>query len=132
MQITVDTSALIAVITAEKCKPAILASTRGKTLVAPPSIHWEIGKAFSAMVKRKRISLAQTHQCLDALAEIPIKYFDVSLKRSLELVDRFQIYAYDAYLLVCAVETRSPLLTIDDALASHAKRLGIVVVEVSR
>ena len=55
MEITIDTSALIAVIGNEKTKDRIIEITIGSSLVAPVSVHWEIGNAFSAMFKRRMI-----------------------------------------------------------------------------
>jgi hypothetical protein len=40
------------------------------------------------------------------------------------------IYAYDAYLLVCAIQFGAPLLTLDDSLKVAATSLGITVLEV--
>ena len=56
MDITIDTSALIAVIANEPQKNEIVRLTEGVKLCAPASVHWEIDNAFSAMLKRNRIS----------------------------------------------------------------------------
>jgi hypothetical protein len=45
----VDTSALIAVIADEVHKPVLISATMDMKLVAPGSVGWEIGNAFSAM-----------------------------------------------------------------------------------
>jgi uncharacterized protein with PIN domain len=49
MNIVVDTSVIIAVITNEPHKPQLIDITREVDLLAPLSLHWEIGNAFSAM-----------------------------------------------------------------------------------
>ena len=59
MNLVVDTSVIIAVIANEPEKPALVARTQGTELFAPRSLHWEIGNAFSAMLKRQRITLEQ-------------------------------------------------------------------------
>ena len=79
MRIIVDTSALIAVVANEPSKPALVDATRGASLLAPSSVHWEIGNAFSAMLKRKRVRLTQVRKALSAYAEIPIRFVDVDL-----------------------------------------------------
>ncbi|MGB5687069.1 MAG: hypothetical protein WBM35_14775, partial [Candidatus Electrothrix sp.] len=56
----VDTCALIAVITDEPERARIVELTRGNTLIGPGCIPWEIGNAFSAMFKRKRLTLNST------------------------------------------------------------------------
>jgi hypothetical protein len=40
-----------------------------------------------------------------------------------------RIYAYDAYFLQCALETKAPLLTLDGGMKRVAKLLDITVVE---
>ena len=46
------------------------------------------------------------------------------------LVRKLRTYAYDAYMLACAQQSGTPLLTLDDALKVHAESLGIAVLEV--
>lgn len=72
MNIVIDTSALIAVIADEPERPKLIEVTIGTDLIAPQSVHWEIGNAFSAMFKRKRISLEQAEQALEIYHQIPI------------------------------------------------------------
>lgn len=55
MDIVIDTSALIAVIVDEPQRTKIIEITSGNTLIGPGSIPWEIGNAFSAMFKQKRV-----------------------------------------------------------------------------
>ena len=57
MDIVIDTSALIAVIAGEPERAKIIEITTGNTLIGPGSVPWEIGNAFSAMYKQKRLSL---------------------------------------------------------------------------
>jgi predicted nucleic acid-binding protein len=130
MEITTDASVLIAVVGNEPSRKRAIELTTGHGLVAPSSIHWEVGNALSAMVKRQRITLAQAASCVDAYLQIPIKLVDVDLKQSLALVQQFRIYAYDAYLLVCAMNLGTPLLSLDEPLKAAAQTLGIEVLEV--
>lgn len=130
MDITTDTSVLIAVIGNEPSRERAIELTTGHSLVAPTSVHWEVGNALSAMVKRERVTLAQANACIDAYLKIPIKLVDVDLKQSLALVRKLRMYAYDAYLLVCAMQLGTPLLTLDEPLKVAAQSLGIDVLEV--
>jgi predicted nucleic acid-binding protein len=129
MEITIDTSALIAIITNEAHKNKLVKLTEGVSLCAPTSVHWEIGNAFSAMLKRNRIDIIQAKSCLNAYREIPIKFYEVNLDQSLNLVAELQIYAYDAYLIQCARQLNTSLLTLDNGLCLAAKSLGIEVLE---
>lgn len=130
MEITTDASILIAVVGNEPSRERAIELTTGHSLVAPSSIHWEVGNALSAMVKRQRITLAQAAACVDAYLQIPIKLVDVDLKQSLALVKQFRMYAYDAYLLVCAMNLGTPLLSLDEPLKTAAQSLGIEILEV--
>jgi len=49
MELVVDTSAIIAVLVREPLRAALIDVTAGADLLAPPSVHWEVGNAFSAM-----------------------------------------------------------------------------------
>ncbi len=129
MNITIDTSALIAVIGNEASRQKIIETTEGYSLCAPISVHWEIGNAFSAMFKRKKTSLEKAKLALIAYREIPIKYIDVPLEQTLEISNALNIYAYDAYLIQCAQQTSTSLLTLDNGLVSAAKEMGIHVLE---
>ena len=129
MYVTIDTSALIAVISNEESKQDIVDLTEGYSLYAPMSVHWEIGNTFSAMFKRKSSSIERAKQALESYREIPIKFIDVSLAKTLEISHALNIYAYDAYLIQCAQQTSSSLLTLDSGLKSAAKKMGIHILE---
>lgn len=130
MDLVIDTSAIIAVIANEPAKAALVEQTAGAVLLAPHSVHWEIGNAFSAMLKRGRITLAQAQKALSIYQGIPIRFLDVGLEDALALSSQLGIYAYDAYLLAAAQSQRCALLALDGGLVHAAKQLGIPVVEV--
>jgi len=132
MNITIDTSALIAVVGNEVSRQKIIEITEGYSLCAPISVHWEIGNAFSAMFKRKKSSLEKAKLALTAYREIPIKYIDVPLEQTLEISNALKIYAYDAYLIQCAQQTSTSLLTLDNGLMSAAKEMGIHILELKQ
>jgi len=131
VNITIDTSALIAVIGNEASKQKIIEITKGCSLCAPMSVHWEIGNAFSAMFKRQSSTIEQAQKAVGAYREIPIKFMDVPLEQSLEISYAQGMYAYDAYLIQCAQLTSTPLLTLDHGLKKAAKKIGIQLLEVS-
>ena len=130
MYVTIDTSALIAVIGNEDEKGKIIKATEGYSLYAPISVHWEIGNAFSAMFKRRKLTIEQAQQALEAYREIPIKFVDVALEQTLIICNKLNIYAYDAYLLQCALITNTSLLTLDRRLSVKAEELGIKRLEI--
>lgn len=131
MKIAVDTSVIIAVIANEPEKPALIAATQGFELVAPLSLPWEIGNAFSAMMKRGRITLPQAQAALEVYQQIPLHLVKVDLEQALELSHRLKIYAYDAYLIACALTQGCALLTLDGGLSYAAQAAGLTVMEVT-
>ena len=52
------------------------------------------------------------------------------MQASLEIADVLGIYAYDAYLIRCALRYDAPLLSLDRGLLSAAQRLNAQVIEV--
>ncbi len=56
MEVTVEASVLIAVIGDEAEKPILIKKAHEPNLIAPASIHWEVGNAFSACRRWKSIS----------------------------------------------------------------------------
>ena len=130
MNVTIDTSALIAVIGNEASKQQIIEITMGCSLYAPASVHWEIGNAFSAIFKQRRTNIAIAKQALNTYQKIPIKFIDVPLEKALELSHAQSIYAYDAYLIQCAHQTSTSLLTLDNKLKIAAVNAGVKILEV--
>ena len=130
MRIAIDTSAIIAVIVNQPNKSAIIASTINVELIAPASVKWEIGNALSSLKKRGKISEYEIEEAIKGYNQIPIHFEHPDLSDALKICGRHQIYAYDAYVLVCAKEFRVPLLTLDLAMKSIAEKEKIKLVEV--
>jgi predicted nucleic acid-binding protein len=131
MNLVVDTSVIIAVIANEPEKSALVAQTQGMELFAPRSLHWEIGNAFSAMLKRQRITLEQAQAAIEIYEQISLNLMDVDLTQTIEIASRLNLYAYDAYIIACALNQNCPLLTLDGGLSYAAKVAGVKVVEVN-
>lgn len=130
MLLVADTSALIAVLVSEPQRAALIRATTGADLIAPASVHWEIGNALSALLKRRRATLAEVQRCLAAYASVPLRLVDVDLAMALRISAEYSLYAYDAYLIACALAQRAPLLTLDQGLARAAASSGVTLVEV--
>lgn len=132
MDVVVDTSVIVAVIADEPEKDRIVELTIGIDLMAPQSVHWEIGNAFSAMLRRRRITLEEATQAIRVYRRIPVRIVDVELEVALEIAADLGIYAYDAYLIRCALKYRSPLLSLDRGLIEAAREMKADVLEVRR
>lgn len=128
-EIVIDTSAVVAVILDAPEKPSLIRHTQDAVLVAPSSVHWEIGNAFSSMMKQRKLTMELAAQAMDIYESIPIRYTDIDVKASLTIAAEHRLYAYDAYLLECARARRAPLLTLDRPLARVASKMAIDVLE---
>jgi predicted nucleic acid-binding protein len=128
--VVIDTSSLIAVIANEPEKEMLVELVAGCSLIAPKSVYWEIGNAFSAMLKRDRVTLQQVEQALVAFHTIPVRYLDVDLREAIVIADQYKIYAYDAYLLACAMRHKAPLLSLDKQMVRMASDMCIEILEV--
>jgi predicted nucleic acid-binding protein len=132
VNVVVDTSVIIAVIAGEPQQQTLVHLTKGADLIAPVSIHFEIGNALSAMLRRNRISLDKALLALAAYQQIPIRFVDIELDEALRIADAFGIYAYDAYLIRTALKFRAPLISLDRQLTECAKQMKVNVLEVPR
>ena len=130
MDIVIDASAILAVIVDEPERDRLVEMTAGHNLVGPGSIPWEIGNAFSSMLKQHRLSLKDAKQGLAIFQSVPIRYLAVDLENAISIAHASNLYAYDAYFLDCASRHAAPLLTLDQPLKRAADKIGIHVLEV--
>lgn len=126
-EIVVDASVVLAVILNEPEKEAIIKCTEGRDLISPGCLRWEIGNAFSAMLKRKRLNKTQLQKALDTFSVIPIKEVEVDLNEALRVCGAYNIYAYDAYYMVVSKRQSRLMLTLDNRMAEVAKQEGLKV-----
>ena len=129
MKIVVDASAIIAVVLGEESRDRMIEATKGADLIAPRSLHWEIGNAFSAMFKRDRLSVEAAIEATKRYKEIPIQFVEVDLPEAIRSSEALGLYAYDAYMLVAARRHRAPLLTLDGGLQEAARQADIDTVD---
>lgn len=126
-KIVVDASVVLAVILDEPEKPVLIAETEGATLLAPGCLSWEVGNAFSAILKRKRMDFESVSKGLAIFDMIPVQEMEVSLGDALALCNQHEIYAYDAYYLQLAKRSSLPLLTLDRRMVEVARQENIQV-----
>ena len=130
MNVVIDTSALVAVIVGEPERDRIVDLTAGNTLIGPGSILWEVGNAFSSMLKQDRLSIDEALKGLAIFESIPVRYANPDFAHALILAHQTNMYAYDAYFLDCAIRHNAPLLTLDQKLKRAAKNLNVTTWEV--
>jgi predicted nucleic acid-binding protein len=130
MDVVIDTSAIVAVITGAPERDELVNATRDASLIAPPSVHWEIGNAFSSMARRNRIDRASVTHAIGIYRSIPVRFIDIDLEAALAIALEHRLYAYDAYLIACAQAANAPLLTLDRPLRRVALESGADVMEI--
>lgn len=130
MIITADPSVFLAVVLNEPTKPALVRTTEGAELQAPPSLPWEIANALSALVRRDRITPDQARTALGAYQGIPVRLADIDLEDALVLAMSHKIYAYDAFVIECARRYRTPLLSLDRRQVAIAGEEGVDVIPI--
>jgi len=130
MNIVIDTSAIISVLVDEPERQRIIELTKGRDLIGPGSIPWEIGNAFSAMFKRKRLSIEEAERGFSIFKSIPIRYIEPDFVKAVKISKETNMYAYDAYFLECAIRYKAPLLTLDKKLKTTAQNINIETMDV--
>ncbi len=129
MEIVSDTNIFLAVVLDEPEKDHLIRITSGVDVSAPEILPYEIGNALSAMLKRGQISGKEALAAQQAANEIPVRLLAIDIGEALKLAMAFNIYAYDAYFLQCALALSSPLITLDKRMKKVAAELGIEVLE---
>jgi predicted nucleic acid-binding protein len=82
------------------------------------------------MFKRDRLTLDEAERGLSIFNTIPLRYIEPDFSNVLHLSKKTNMYAYDAYLLDCAIRHKAPLLTLDLKLKAAAQKIKIETLEV--
>jgi len=129
MKIIADTNTFIAVALNEPEKSRIIRLTEGHDLIAPDVLPFEIGNALTAMMKKNALKKEEVASAWEAVQQIPVDLRHIDIKSALNIAVEFNIYAYDAFFLECAINLRSPLLTLDLGMQRIAREIGITILE---
>ena len=130
MNLVADTNIFLAVVLNEPERAHIIEVTSDAVLGAPEILPYEIGNALSAMIKRRQISKAEALVAEKAANLIPpVRLVSIDIQKALELAIEHNIYAYDAYFLICAKSLAQPLMSLDKRMKQIASDLGINIVE---
>ncbi len=128
MNMVIDTSAIIASVVRGPERDILAEAASGHVLIAPGFIRWEVGNAFSVMMRQNRIDAGEARRGMEILEKIPLRYVDVDMANVLSIASRLKGVAADAYFLETALRYSAPLLTLDRSLSRAAESLGIGVV----
>ena len=129
MKIIADTNTFLAVALEEPEKTRIIRLTVGHDLVAPEVLPFEIGNALTAMVKKRILETNELTSAWDIVQAIPVELRRIDIRSALEIASQFNIYAYDAYFIECAINLRCPLLTLDRRMKIVGQNVGIHIWE---
>lgn len=129
MEIVADTNVFIAVALDEPEKASIVRTTAQCGLLAPEVLPFEIGNALTALMRKHILDPDEVVAAWDATQAIPVALQRLDFREALRIAGRFNIYAYDAYFIECALKTRSPLLTLDRRLRAVAAEAGVEILE---
>jgi predicted nucleic acid-binding protein len=128
-KVLVDASAFLAVVLEESEKALIIEATRGCQILTAGCLRWEIGNAFSAMLKRNRLTYEEVKQGIESFQRIAYEELEVGLEEAMEIANRHGIYAYDAYYLAAASRRGLELLSLDKPMLEVARKEGIKIKE---
>jgi predicted nucleic acid-binding protein len=129
MKIVADTNTFIAVALNEPEKDMIIRLAKGCDLVAPEVLPFEVGNALTAMMKRNALNADEVISAWDMVQNIPVDLRRIDIRAAIKIAIQYNIYAYDAYFLECALNLRSPLLTLDRLMKKIAREIGIQIME---
>lgn len=125
MDIIIDASCVLAVLTKEPEREQVLKLTEGTNLISPASLPYEVGNAFSAMIKRNRIDGNQAVSAYEEFEKFPIRLVEPDIKKAVAIASEERHYAYDVYYIVCALDMGIPLFSLDSGLIRIAKSRGV-------
>jgi predicted nucleic acid-binding protein len=81
------------------------------------------------MMKKNTLKTEEVISAWEIVQQIPVDLRNIDMKSALDIAIKFNIYAYDAYFLECAVKLRSPLLTLDLGMQNVAREMKIAFLE---
>lgn len=128
MEIIADASVFLAVVLDKTDRKWVIEKTSGMVLVSPEMLPYEISNALSAMKKRGRLTDREALRAFSISQRIPVRLISIKTYDALKIALKFNIYAYDAFYMQCCLETKLPLISLDNHMCEVAKSLSIKVV----
>jgi predicted nucleic acid-binding protein len=128
MEIVADASAFLAVVLDETDRKWVIEKTSDLVLVSPEVLPYEIANALTAMKKKRRLTDPEALKAFNISQSIPVRLVPIRIYDALKIAIKFKIYAYDAFYMQCCLETKLPLISLDNRMCEVAKSLSIKVV----
>ncbi|GHV73675.1 twitching motility protein PilT [Spirochaetia bacterium] len=123
-----DASAIMGVITQEPVTATVVSLTKGKTIVSPRVVSFEIANGLTKMMKMKLLdSKDEMIQLFRQFKLIPIKMVEIDIEKALEIAWDHKLYAYDAFYLETAKRLNLPLVTFDSTMFRVGLFMGLTM-----
>jgi predicted nucleic acid-binding protein len=129
--IVVDCSYALAMVMPDAMRPASLAQVAASRLLVPATWPFEVANAFRSAVRRARFTNEEMLTLcgrLEALQFELVSVHDAAVRQHCLASLSYGLTAYGAAYLELALQRRSPLATLDAALASAAAQAGVQVI----
>ncbi len=91
-------------------------------------LPYEIASALIAVKRKGRLTDREILKAFDLSQRIPVRLVSVRIRDALRIAVKHGIHAYDAFYLQCCIETKLPLISLDNRMCEVAKSLSIKVV----
>jgi len=105
----------------------VLFGTRGHLRTAQAGRR--MVNVIATMKQRHSQKPEELYDMIEHCSPAPFLELFARSTQAVELSGRLNIYAYDAYVLACAINQRAPLLTLDGGLRERARELKLDVLE---
>jgi len=128
MDIVADASAFLAVVLDEESREWVIERTTDCSVVSPEVLPYEIANGLIAVKRKGRLTDREVLKAFDISQRIPVKLLSVKVRDALKIAIKHSIYAYDAFYLQCCIETKLPLISLDNRMCDVARSLSIKVV----
>jgi len=128
MEIVADVSTFLAVILDGNDRDLVIEKTFGLNLISPEVLPYEIANALSAMKKKGRLTDQEVLRAFNISQGIPVKLAPIRIYDALKAAIKFNIHTYDASYIQCCLETKLPLISLDNRMCEVARSLSIKVV----
>lgn len=125
MQTVSDASAFLCVVLDEADREWVIERTSGYQIVAPEVLPYEIANALIAVKRKGRLNNKEVLRAFDVSQSIPVRLVPIRIHDAMKIALKFRIYAYDAFYLQCCLETKLPLISLDNRMCDVAKSLEI-------
>ncbi|HPD61024.1 MAG TPA: type II toxin-antitoxin system VapC family toxin [Thermodesulfobacteriota bacterium] len=128
MEIVSDASVFLAVVLDEADRKWVIDRTSGCGIVSPEVLPYEIANALIAVRRKGRLTDRDILKAFSISQRIAVRLLPIKIYEAIKIAAKFNIYAYDGFYLQCCLETKLPLISLDNRMCDVAKSLAIKVV----